>query len=307
MADESEKLTVCNHVAAFVDILGQRESLRSFTVMPDVDNPEEMARFKTFLKGTLGVIQGFENWRRDFFATWKKTGFILTYGHELSGVGGHDVYSELSKTAVRVERFTDGMMMFLPIPKGRFPCANVFPLLTACGGFCLLALAARHPIRGGVELGLGAELYPSELYGPVVSMAYELESRVAQYPRIAVGEHIVSYLRCVERIEGTGIEASLNRAMAKCCLELLAVDVDGVIVVDYLGEKFREYTSSGMDPFVIEKALDYIQSQLTQWGERKDTKLVSRYLLLREYFARRGCVRSHDTNSPEGPRGSSSQ
>lgn len=55
-------------------------------------------------------------------------------------------------------------------------------------------MASKKAFRAGVEVGLGTELDNGEIYGPVLYKAYELESKVAEYPRIVVGKELINYL-----------------------------------------------------------------------------------------------------------------
>jgi hypothetical protein len=50
------------------------------------------------------------------------------------------------------------------------------------------------PIRGGIELGLAMDIDNDDIYGPALARAYTLESKVAQYPRIVIGEELILYL-----------------------------------------------------------------------------------------------------------------
>ena len=54
----------------------------------------------------------------------------------------------------------------------------------------LSALQQGIPLRGGIDVGLGTEMFPNEVYGPALLNAYRLESQAAEYPRTALGENL---------------------------------------------------------------------------------------------------------------------
>jgi hypothetical protein len=52
---------------------------------------------------------------------------------------------------------------------------------------------SRHtPIRGAVEVGKGFEWPEGGVYGPIMADVYELESQIAYYPRIVIGQDLSS-------------------------------------------------------------------------------------------------------------------
>ncbi len=192
---------------------------------------------------------------------------------------------------VRFQRFSDGLVVYHSIADSVVKCPTraIFGMLGACGSACLVGLAASRPIRGGIELGWGAELWKNELYGSVVPKAYTLESEVAQYPRVAVGGDVLAYLHSFENNDESDIFSKFNKKLAHDCLELMCIDCDGVVIVDYLGQGFREHLnmSSSLDPKVIATAFHFVLEQLDFWAHKRNTKLVSRYMMLRDYFSAR--------------------
>jgi hypothetical protein len=103
---------------------------------------------------------------------------------------------------------------------------------------CLTGLGKKNPIRGGLDVAWGVELRNNELYGCVVSRAYNLESRIAQYPRIVVGENLSGYLLACSNDDGKDEYAQFNRKLAVVCMELLDKDSDGAMIINYLGRGF---------------------------------------------------------------------
>lgn len=74
------------------------------------------------------------------------------------------------------------------------PAIGVYGCFNACCMLHLLALSLKRPIRGGIDVGLGIDLTDDEVYGPVLERAHFLESKVADYPRIVLGDDLTAYL-----------------------------------------------------------------------------------------------------------------
>ncbi|MGD0870142.1 MAG: hypothetical protein ABSB88_11365 [Bryobacteraceae bacterium] len=83
-------------------------------------------------------------------------------------------------------------------------------------------------VRGGVTVG---EIVKSQrqLFGPAVVRAYELESKIAIYPRIVVGKEVLDELK-----EQTGARAGGRPGEGENALSLLREGDDGQFYIDYL-------------------------------------------------------------------------
>lgn len=164
------------------------------------------------------------------------------------------------------------------------PLIGIYSVLMASGLLSLAWLSESQPFRGGIEIGVGAELYESEIYGFPLVEAYNLESRIAQYPRIVIGDQLVGYLE-YHKLEGdkeTKEYTQLRITIAEKCLKLLTIDDDGKVIIDYLGEEFQKNNDDFQDLAI--KAYNYIVQQSEQWKKGKNSKLAFRYTLLRNYF-----------------------
>jgi len=61
-------------------------------------------------------------------------------------------------TPIKTERFSDGIMLYISLRdyENHSPCSAIFSLLKACGKIMLISLAAKTPIRGGLDVGTGS-------------------------------------------------------------------------------------------------------------------------------------------------------
>jgi hypothetical protein len=100
------------------------------------------------------------------------------------------LWDEMATSRVTTQRWSDGLLSYCCLGDKQVKCqmSSIFKLFVLAGAHCFLGLAKGQPVRGALEVGWGIELHPGELYGAVVARAYELESEVAGYPRIVIGE-----------------------------------------------------------------------------------------------------------------------
>lgn len=275
--DNKTDLEINYYLVAFLDILGQQEAMKKFKGLPDINNKEQMSEFISIVGDTFTVInsfhQSFKNYFDEFMNMHKKS--------PLSSI--------IKSNDIKFQRFSDGVVIFLSLKTDRnvLPIQSIFGILAACAGMFLLWLSQGRPLRGGIEIGLGVETNKNEIYGPVVSEAYNLESKIARYPRIVIGEELKRYL--FVHAEGgskeSDIYTKLRIEFAKICMELLTQDDDGYAIVDYLGRGFKKNVAKEVqvEQFVM-NAYEFIVKQSCKWQQQKDSKLAFRYSLLRNYF-----------------------
>ncbi len=185
--------------------------------------------------------------------------------------------------------FSDGLVVYIPLGSGLVasPASSLFELLIASGMLCLLGLAAQSPVRIGIDAAWAVEYRPNELYGSALAHAYKLESEVAQWPRVVVGEGLVGYLQHYATDGDNSISSQIRREMGAICLKLLTIDIDGNHIVDYLGEEYRLVTKGTLDKPTIAQAQLYAENQITHWRNVGDMKLVQRYEFVCSYFSSR--------------------
>lgn len=164
------------------------------------------------------------------------------------------------------------------------PVNSVQEIFKTAGYFCLLGLARHRPVRGAIEIAWGVEIRPGELYGPAVSRAYELESEVAQYPRIVVGPVAITFLEAHRMSAGDDPIGRVGRLWAQQCLDMLVQDDDGNWIIHYLGEIFQTTVTLNYHGFLYGKAREFIVQQLEEHRKLRNSKLAFRYSQLLAYF-----------------------
>ena len=276
MTEQTGDLFVSNYVAAFIDVLGQRAALHGCGLLPD-----SLDEILPIARSTVGVIQRLHKSFGDFYDAFHTPADLSFVPDAL-----RERFQASQRTEVRFQRFSDGLVAFAPLmeQEGNLPINGAYSLLAASGALCLLGLSIRQPLRGGIEVAWGVELNHSELYGCVVAKSYELESAVADYPRIVIGDELIRYFDAHQEYPGQTPEAEIIRNLATWCKEMTTIDEDGMWMVHYLGQRFRKNLMEGVDPSLYGDAAAYVAEQLEHWADVGDEKLLSRYQRLQTYF-----------------------
>lgn len=274
------------HIAAFVDLLGQRKALERFKLFPDMGNPEEVAELESAIFDSIGAVNRLNKTFSGYFTVFSTANPtpVLTDTQK-------KLHAAMTRTAIKVQRFSDGLVFFVSLADG-IPVTSVFGLLAACGSLCLFQLMRKEPIRVGVDLHWGVELNENEIYGPVVANSYRLEHEIAQFPRVVVGDEVIRYLQVCANHDPKDITEQYTRDLSQCTLEMLTQDTDGYAVVDYLGEGFRKHAADQIDSQGPLMAYEFVKQQADVYKHAKEktaenTKLALRYTLLLDYFEHR--------------------
>jgi len=275
-------------MVVFLDVLGQGEKLEELKKLPT--NQAEIDKAAQILDGTAGSIvrlrEGFDSL---FNALSKPTAILDSLPPEKQSVA-----KSLRQIKIARRGISDSYIMTLPLVEdellGRSRLMlNVWSALAATCGMFVAALAERLAIRGGVEIGLGTPLPISnrdEVYGPAVARAVRLENRVAQYPRVVVGEHLWQYLCAVE---GSLVRTEFDAIAKKYAVDsknLVCQDGDGVRILDYLGKGVRSI-KGGIESRWVKKAYQWVIQEHDKYIKSKNFKLAGRYSLLRQYMESR--------------------
>lgn len=273
------------YLVAFIDLLGQKEAMAKFKGLPANSSGEEYQEFVAAVKGSIGAIHDLQQSYKDFFAAYLNNEEPEPKLHkEMRGL-----YQKFKNTNIKFQHFSDGLVIYTPLMENEDlrPISSVYAILAASASLMLISLAMKRPIRGGVTVGLGAELNENEIYGPVVAEAYKLESEVAQYPRLVVGDELCNYL---EHFKAASVKdpkeiQQYDFELSVICKGFLACDFDGYPIVNYLGDCFREKVAGHeLNKEMIKRAHEYITTNLGRFQKEKNSKLAIRYSLLFSYF-----------------------
>ncbi len=126
------------------------------------------------------------------------------------------------------------------------------------------------------------------LLGPVVVGAYELESNVAKWPRIVVGDEVRTYLQKATTAPSDHVGDG-GQQLARKLLSTLVTSEDGSTMIDFLSKSFRDVCGPASAENV-HKANRFVLAERDRWrmvDDERGRKLADRYETLARYFERR--------------------
>lgn len=275
-------LEVGHWLVGVVDVLGQKAKLRAMRDLPN--DAESHDRFVESIRETFGVVETIRNAFTTFHAAAAQTTEIFDEFPEAM----KPLARELRRSDVRIRTLSDSVILSVALKNDDdfvTPTNGTFDALFGLCCMSIVALAIGHPVRGAVEVGLGAEIEPGELYGPALERAWYLESDVAAYPRVLVGPELLSYLQGMVSSESSELRPRFAAGFARSVLGLLTTDSDGLAMLDYLGPGFREILHDDTEiRGVVAEAATFVRASHEKFLAAEDFKLGPRYGRLRRYF-----------------------
>jgi hypothetical protein len=263
------------HLVAFLDVQGQRERFKQLRLATTPDEQEQIAE-------TLRATAGFVLALRELFQTQ------------------FEVFEQGAQTPFPVRPkflgFSDSFVTSVPLRSandrdGVVRSIIVLSALSAAAIVVLTSLSQRHPLRGGIDVGLATEIGPTEIYGTALEKAYVLESKIAEYPRVVIGDELIEFLsqellRCGQRSEP--IFQAIRKIIEKV-QALITQDKDGKYILDFLGAGMVEHAGPIREQVnsTVRPAYDFVLKEYNRFLESGDAKLSARYAQLKEYFESR--------------------
>lgn len=278
----------CFYISGFIDVLGQKELLRTIREFPDTPEKEQQA--KRVLRETVGFLDRLRDDIRNFAAKVAMPSDRPELPETVKKLRS-EVAAEVS-----ISHFSDFVHLYFPLRSDGHSCkalTAVYSILGATGTHFLMCLASEKALRGAIDVGMAADAWDGEIYGPVTDSVYTLESKIAQYPRIVIGEKLIDFLQGQVEVEGKSEYSRYARHMAGKCLSMISTDFDGVPFIDYLGKGFQsciggetigspEKRNTLND--LTRLAQVFVEKEHARFVSEKHHKLSMRYGLLRKYF-----------------------
>lgn len=277
-----------NYCASFIDLLGQRAALKGQNLNPIIESKKDQKNFQTIIKKSVGAIEQLQSFAMDFRKNYLKTENI---NYDSLNEEEKKIYELMKKDKPKQQRWSDGLVYYSPLgdPLGKggiqCPMHSIYEIFTLSGALCLISIANKQPIRGAIEVSWGAELHQNELYGAVIANSYELESEVAQYPRIVVGKYAMGYMQVQYQAERDPDDnlGNYNKNLAKMCLDMISIDQDGYPILDYLHTFLTDANTKNVKE-IIHKAYSFICEEYEKHVINQNSKLAIRYAWLKLYF-----------------------
>lgn len=170
-------------------------------------------------------------------------------------------------------------------------------MLWASAMSMLYSLASGIAIRGGIEIGAALDLPQFEIYGSAFYGAYNLQSKIAKYPRIVLGDELVNYVDLWRRNEDDSPQSKLNKTVANMCLSMGCEDADGRPILDFLSSDIPAMFGHSKDERTAaallqkrQKGLEFLRKELDRLKssrDPRDSELAVRYAHLVDYYVAR--------------------
>jgi hypothetical protein len=265
-----------HHLVVFLDVLGQKDKFRG---LKRPNNAQEEDEVKEVLRQTAG------------FVVELRTVFQTQFEAFEAGVPNMQQHTKEPLRPSFVG-FSDSFVTSVPLREEGHelvPLVTVFSALSAACVVMLTSFASKHPLRGGIDVGLATEIGPGEIYGTALERAYLLESRVAKYPRLVIGDELWRYLNvALAHFENqtTPVSKAIT-AIVRKTMQMIATDTDGQRILDYLGPVVAENAGPDHGKLMIQPAYNFVLAEGERMLAKGDPELIGRYVLLRSYFESR--------------------
>ena len=185
--------------------------------------------------------------------------------------------------------FSDSLVAWFRLSEGTNPTLTpITGLLGALYSIALTTLAGLRmgiPFRGGIDLGYGLSgLYEREVYGHALVSAYRLESRVAEWPRIVIGDAVWEYLSLVESSGSANRrDSEIAADRARMCRRLIIEwpPNSGTLMLHLLAPLVTRR-------FSPKDAARWVRETYETCRRAGNATLAGRYAVLLEYFRAHG-------------------
>jgi hypothetical protein len=286
--EEKGKINFCNHIVCRIDILGQGDKLRELAEVPITG--EQSGVFHEKILQTYGVVgklfKNFKDWFDGYEKFDENDRRYIGLSTELK-----TLLRNFKSGKLHIIPVSDSIIMYIPIINiGQVhDVRSIAGLMAANAMMMIISFSRGIAIRGGIEIGLAGEFPDIGLYGPVLQDVYVLENKLAQYPRIVIGNKMVDYLKWLAYNNGTERIENVYRQFGKDCLSYLFEDFDGRPTLDFLGTAMlNEYTGLTKIPSsLIQDGFNFVSKECDRFKREQNYKLASRYTMLMNYYLKR--------------------
>ncbi len=275
-----------NYALAFLDLLEQRDALQKLRSLPTT--AQEGQDFKKAAKKSVGKVLTLRKYFEGFFYGLKRDKLDLTN----LPPEWHEPFRALEQIKYTMWGMSDFVVIAMPLSDNDEHCKDingVLDIILSISQSTVWALAEGIVFRGGLDVGVAVPIEATnEVYGPALASAYQLESRVADYPRVVVGDELLAYLETVTNQEPKTKHGEIAKQVAVFCRSMIVPDTDGHQMLDFLGTAVWVAMGVPLPQELVTRGCDFVDGEYKRFQEAGNEKLASRYSrLLQYYLARR--------------------
>ena len=279
-----DKIVFQDYLVAYLDLVGQRESLRKMLSLPTTKAEE--TDFLALAKQNFGKVIAIRKGFTDFFDVAKKPQLDLSLiPKEL-----HAIALAALEVECNMNSFSDSIIITVPLGGDDEHCKaihGVFLALLSIGGLATWAFAGKAILRGGIDKGIGAKIDGNEVYGSALNRAYYLESEIAGYPRFVVGTELWEFLNEVSSQKPQTKLGEIAKQQASDCKRMIKQDTDGWLILDFLGEEVKKSLGESLPCNLFSLGHDFILNEYQKFQKAHNDKLTPRYYRLLQYYLAR--------------------
>lgn len=282
----TDTVYVGNHVVCVIDLLGQKEKLKTWCTLPDTPTLPEA--FTDGMKRTAGAVNWFLKAFEDYYSQFDVQNLEQSQIHLLTEAQQSSI-DRARDCTLRTHHLSDTFVFDAPLENthGDFTPTPLYRMLGASAMAMLCSLAGSVALRGAITVGVGTRLDNGTFYGPALAEAHRLETEIADYPRVILSNTAIAAASRKGRFSTDEATERLLQQAAVLCREFLCGDDDGRIMVDFLGKHMRSLCDSDHATFV-EQAYRFVNDEYRRWAQQKgQERLAGRYHRLRAYMETR--------------------
>ncbi len=271
------------YLVAYIDILGQGAKLSKINKLPKTK--EEKEEFNKLLNDTADNVKKLHEVFQSYFDGFKEIRPEIKEKLESWTQEMRDKFKKSKEIKLKYLYFSDTVVLYFPLDKETnvAPLGSVYAALTSAASTFLIMLSEKTPLRGAINIGIGTELKNSGIYGPILQNLHCLESKVAEYPRVIIGDELIQMIEDYDKetIDETDIYKTINKSLIPNINELIKIDSDKIRILNYLNKSMADAFEAKRTEF-YKKIKSFTDEQLKEY--KGNEKLYNRYKKLRSYI-----------------------
>lgn len=279
------------YVVASIDVMGQKcqfERIKDF-IIDDIPQAilDEVAH------KTIRPVEFVRNKLEELFLESQK---VLEPRIAISEEERAEYDRSRVTTPIRFQYYSDSILAYIALRTTGYQMNDLWAvrdMFISIGGTLLMTFILNASFRTAIELGTGSDLETGDLYGPIRAEVNNLENKVADYPRVIVGDRLFEYLRSFYEMRPripckTERESCGSREAATVCLKMISDDPnDGLRILDYLGNEFTERTKCACQGETHRDAWEFVVREFAKHVASRNDKVAEKFRKLSRYFRSR--------------------
>jgi hypothetical protein len=271
-------------LVALVDVLGQQDELETLAPLSITADSEKIA---DIMDRTAGRVRWVRETLSDRFRVAPE--YVRPSGGFTPEQAGE--YLALRQLTFKTSGIGDTFVVSVPLAERSFGPAQAalatWSTLHSLAATWLQSVSGQLPLRGGIDVHIGLEIFPNEVYGLPLARAHQLESKAAEYPRVLIGDGLLRYLEALEKQPRSTRWNAMAATMASECRRLICMAPDdGRSMLHPLSPDILS-----LNPLLREfaqKGAAWAHQEFVRFNREGNPKLADRYRRLLTYFAAYG-------------------